>query len=99
MKTMNHQYAVYVLASQRRGSIYIGVTNHLVRRVWEHKQKTVDGFTQRYGISLLVWYELHTDIVQAIKREKQLKQWKRQWKVNLIETKNKEWRDLWEDLI
>lgn len=88
------QYYVYILASKRNGTLYIGVTNDLVRRVCEHKQKTVEGFTKRYNVNILVYYEIFKDIRQAITREKRLKAWKREWKIRLIEEQNPEWKDL-----
>lgn len=91
-------YFVYILASRRNGTLYIGVTNNLARRVWEHKNKIVKGFTEKYNIDKLVYYEVFTEISYAISREKQLKFWKRQWKLQLIEKENPEWIDLYEDL-
>ena len=94
-----NQYYVYILASKRNGTLYIGVTNNLIERVWQHKNKVVDGFTKKYGVDKLVYYETISDIESAIKREKQLKNWHRQWKINLIQSKNPQWRDLYEDII
>ena len=88
------QYWVYILASKPNGTLYIGVTNNLERRVNEHKQKNVSGFTKNYGISQLVYYEDTPSVEAAIAREKQLKNWHRQWKVNLIEAHNPHWLDL-----
>jgi putative endonuclease len=93
------QYYVYILASKRNGTLYIGVTNDLARRVWEHKTGAVPGFTQKYGVHQLVWYEAAADALAAITREKQLKAWKRAWKVRLIEHANPAWKDLYEDLV
>lgn len=93
------QPCVYILASQRNGTLYIGVTSDLIKRVWEHKQNFVDGFTRQYGVHGLVWYEQHEDMLTAIAREKTLKEWKRAWKLELIEKLNPEWRDLYEDLV
>lgn len=90
---------VYILASQRNGTLYVGVTSDLVRRVWEHKNDAVDGFTKRYVAYNLVYYELHADMLAAIAREKQLKKWNRAWKIELIEAGNPEWRDLWEEIV
>jgi putative endonuclease len=87
-------YFVYMLASQRNGTLYVGVTNDLARRVGEHKDKVVPGFTKRYGVSILVWYEAFTDINDAIVREKQIKGWNRAWKIRLIEENNSGWNDL-----
>ena len=82
---MNKQPAVYILASKRNGTLYIGVTSNLVKRIWEHRNNLVEGFTERYGVHNLVWYELHTSMESAIQREKQLKEWKRTWKMRMIE--------------
>ena len=89
---------VYILASARHGTLYIGVTSDLPTRVWTHKQDLVEGFTKRYGVHTLVWYELHDSMADAITREKQLKRWKRDWKFRLIREFNPGWRDLDEDL-
>ena len=91
-------YYVYILASKRNGTLYIGMTNDLVRRVYAHKQGLIPGFTKKYHIHLLVYYEATENITAAIKREKQLKEWKRIWKLRIIEEQNPEWRDLYEDL-
>ncbi len=96
---MSGQPCVYILASQRNGTLYVGVTSDLVKRVWEHKNDAVDGFTNRYGVHNLVYYELHADMLAAIAREKQLKKWNRAWKIELIESGNPEWRDLWEEIV
>jgi len=93
---MNRQPAVYMLASKKNGTLYIGVTSDLVKRVWEHKQNVVKGFTERYHIHQLVWYELHETMESAIKKEKMLKNWKRDWKLELIEESNPNWQDLYE---
>lgn len=85
---------VYMLASKRNGTIYIGVTTDLLRRLEEHKLKLVPGFTKRYGVTKLVWFESHSSISEAIHREKRLKKYPRQWKTNLIEATNPEWEDL-----
>jgi putative endonuclease len=95
---MTKQPAVYILASKHNGTLYIGVTSDLQKRVWEHKNKFVEGFTKRYGIARLVYYELHADMVSAITREKQLKKWYRAWKLELIEKQNPEWTDLWNQI-
>jgi putative endonuclease len=92
-------FCVYILASQKNGSLYIGVTSELVKRIWQHKNKLVEGFTKRYKIDRLVYYEMHTNAVSAIQREKQIKKWNRQWKLRLIEETNPTWRDLYEDVI
>ena len=90
---------VYILASKRNGTIYVGVTSELIKRVWEHKQDAVDGFTKQYQVHHLVWYEKHATMESAITREKQLKRWNRMWKVREIEAMNPQWRDLYEDII
>ena len=89
---------VYLLASQRNGSLYVGVTSDLVRRVWEHKQDLVGGFTKRYQVHRLVHYEVFEDIRDAIVRERRIKKWKRGWKVQLIEEENPGWNDLYDGL-
>ena len=91
--------AVYILASKRNGTLYIGVTSDLVKRVWEHKNSLVEGFSKRYGVHQLVWYELHGTMESAIGREKRLKQWKRAWKLKLIERTNPDWQDLYPDIL
>jgi putative endonuclease len=91
-------YYVYILASRKDGATYIGVTNDLVRRVYEHRIKAVPGFTSKYNITRLVWFEIYDDPVSAITREKELKKWKRSWKVQLIEAQNPEWKDLYESI-
>ncbi len=91
-------YYVYALASKKNGTLYIGVTNELRRRVWQHKNDVHEGFTKRYGVHMLVWYESTNDIHGALKREKQMKKWNRQWKINLIEKTNPEWQDLYNEL-
>ena len=88
-----------MLASQPNGTLYTGVTNDLVRRVWEHRNDTIDGFTKQYGVHRLVYYELHTSMIEAIRREKQIKKWRRAWKIELIEKENPEWRDLWPSIV
>ena len=85
---MNKVFAVYILASARNGTLYIGVTSNLVKRVWEHREKFVDGFAERYDVTKLVWYEIHDEPDAAIAREKQLKKWNRAWKIDLIERTN-----------
>ncbi|MBI4215187.1 MAG: GIY-YIG nuclease family protein [Parcubacteria group bacterium] len=91
-------YYVYILASKRNGSLYVGVTNNLSRRIFEHKNDLLDGFTKKYRIHLLVYYEVHDEIESAINREKNIKAWKRQWRLNLIEKDNPEWKDLCDEL-
>lgn len=92
-----HQYYIYILASQKNGTLYIGVTNDLERRILEHKQKINEGFTSKYDVNKLVYFESFQYINDAILREKRLKKWNRQWKINLIEEENKDWKDLSED--
>jgi putative endonuclease len=92
------QYFVYILASKRNGTLYIGVTNNLIKRVYEHKTDLVDGFTKKYRVHNLIYYEIYNSIDDAIVREKRLKKWKRQWKTELIEKNNPEWMDLYERL-
>lgn len=91
-------YYTYTLFNQRNGTLYIGVTNHLVKRVYEHKQHIFKGFTDKYDIDKLAYYEIHDDINEAIKREKQLKAWKRSWKLELIESHNPDWKDLYDEI-
>ncbi len=93
--TTERTYCVYILASKIGGTLYVGVTNDLVRRVYEHKADVVDGFTKRYGIHRLVYFEIHTDIGHAVRREKRLKKWNRAWKIRLIEENNPNWDDLY----
>jgi putative endonuclease len=91
-------FYVYLLANRRNGTLYVGVTNDLARRVYEHRQHAVPGFTGRYGVTMLVWYELHGSIVEAIAQEKRIKHWRRAWKLALVERFNPQWRDLYETL-
>jgi putative endonuclease len=93
------QPCVYILASQRNGTIYVGVTSDPVKRVWEHKNDLVEGFSKKYGVHTLVWYEPHETMEAAITREKQIKEWKRAWKLELIEKMNPDWRDLYADIV
>ncbi len=88
-------YYVYILANKRNGTLYIGVTNNLEKRVYQHKNKLIDGFTKQYNVDHLMYYEETTDIISAITREKQLKKWNREWKIKLIEKYNPEWNDLY----
>jgi len=96
---MAKQPAVYILASKPNGTLYIGVTSDLAKRVWEHKNDSVEGFTKKYGVHRLVYYELHDDMPAAITREKQVKKWNRAWKLELIEKQNPGWNDLWEGIL
>jgi putative endonuclease len=95
----DHVYWVYILASARNGTHYVGVTSDLIRRVQEHREGLVPGFTRRYGVKLLVFFELHHDINTAILREKRIKRWHRAWKLELIEKHNPQWKDLWPELV
>jgi len=96
---MNKHPAVYIPASERNGTLYIGVTSDLVKRIWEHKENVIAGFTKRYAIHRLVWYEMHESMESAIEREKRLKEWKRKWKLELIESTNPKWEDLYDTLV
>ncbi|HEX3954090.1 MAG TPA: GIY-YIG nuclease family protein [Stellaceae bacterium] len=91
-------FYVYLLASQPYGTLYVGMTSDLLRRIWEHKNKVVPGFTKRYAVDRLVWFEAHTSEEAALRREKQIKEWKREWKINLIERGNPQWVDLYPTL-
>ncbi len=91
-------FFVYLLASNPYGTLYIGLTTNLSRRVWEHKNKLVPGFTATYGVDRLVWFEVHDNHEAALRREKQIKEWKRDWKIDLIEANNRHWVDLYPDL-
>jgi putative endonuclease len=91
--------AVYILASKYNGTLYIGVTSNLIQRIWQHKNNLSDGFTKKYAVHNLVYYEVHNEMLSAIQREKQLKKWNRQWKINLIEKLNPTWKDLYQDLV
>ena len=93
------QPCVYLLASDKNGTLYAGVTSNLVKRVWEHKEKLADGFTKQYGVDRLVWYELHETMESAIAREKAIKEWQRLWKLRLIETMNPDWADLYDQIV
>ena len=96
---MMSQYCVYILASAKYGTLYTGITSDLVKRVFQHKENFADGFTKKYKVHHLVYYELHTDVREAILREKQIKKWKRDWRINLIERSNPHWLDLYEGLV
>jgi len=96
---MDKDYYVYVLASQRNGTLYVGVTSNLIKRIWEHKNKVIQGFTQKYSVDKLVYFEQYRDPENAIKREKRLKRYNRQWKLELVEKENPEWRDLYTELV
>jgi putative endonuclease len=96
---MTKHYYVYILASKRNGTLYIGITSDLVKRTWEHRSKLVEGFTKKYNVTKLVYYEKYEDPLNAIKREKRLKKYSRKWKLELIEKQNPEWKDLYHTLI
>ena len=96
---MERQPAVHIMASKQNGTLYIGVTKDLVERVWQHRNDMTEGFSKKYAVHKLVYYELHRDMVAAITREKQLKKWNRAWKLELIEQKNPEWKDLWDVIV
>ena len=93
------QPAVYILASKKEGTLYIGVTSDLVKRIYAHKNNVVDGFTKEYSVHNLVYYELHESMEEAIKKEKKLKKWNRQWKIDLIQKDNLEWNDLYSEIL
>ncbi len=93
------KYWTYIVASKKNGTLYIGVTNNLARRIYEHKQHFVSGFTKKYKLNLLVYAEQHTTMMQAIAREKQLKHWNRDWKIKLIEEKNPVWYDISDQIL
>ena len=95
---MQKYYYVYIIASKRNGTLYIGVTSNLKQRISQHKQKAIPGFTQKYGVDKLVHYESTTNIEPALDREKQLKKWNRKWKLKLIEDTNPEWKDLYDEI-
>ena len=91
-------FFVYILASRRNGTLYVGMTDDLVRRTWEHRNGVVPGFSRKYGVKSLVWYEVHDTREAAFQRERQIKKWNRAWKIELIEKANPEWHDLWEQV-
>jgi putative endonuclease len=96
---VSKQPAVYILASKRNGTLYIGVTSNLIKRIWEHKNNLVQGFTKQYNVHDLVWYEMHENMESVIAREKTLKEWKRIWKLELIESSNPDWSDLYNTIV
>ena len=96
---MSKQPVVYILASHRNGTIYTGTTSNLVQRTWQHREHVTEGFTTKYNVTLLVWFELHDSMDAAILREKRIKKWRRADKTSLIESVNPYWRDLWEDIV
>jgi putative endonuclease len=91
-------FYVYMLASKRNGTIYLGMTDDLVKRIWQHRNNLIRGFTQRHGVKTLVWYEQHELRESAFMRERQMKKWNRAWKLEVIEKTNPGWRDLWDEL-
>jgi putative endonuclease len=95
---MKEHFYVYILASFNNRVLYTGMTSELPKRVWEHKNKVIKGFTNKYNVDRLVYYEVYDDAENAIKRERNIKEWKRDWKIELIEKKNPEWRDLYEEI-
>ena len=95
---MIKQPCVYIMASKKNGTLYIGVTSNLIQRIWQHKHNQVSGFTQKHNIHILVYYEFHETMESAILRENQMKKWKREWKISIIEKNNSKWLDLWEQL-
>jgi putative endonuclease len=97
--TMDKRYFVYILASRRNGTPYIGMTNNLIKRVWEHREGLIPGFTKKYGVNMLVHYEVFEMVRDAINRETRLKKWKREWKINLIQQTNHEWNDLYQSFL
>ncbi len=92
-------FCVYILANRPRGTLYVGVTNDLIRRVHEHREGSIDGFTKKYRIKMLVYYEQHDTAMAAIQREKNIKHWPRAWKIDLIRSLNPDWRDIWDDIV
>ncbi|KQT31851.1 hypothetical protein ASG29_08105 [Sphingomonas sp. Leaf412] len=96
---MERRGYVYIMASARNGTLYIGVTSNLLKRVWEHREDIAEGFTRRYGCKILVWFEVHDRIDDAIRREKQMKEWRRAWKLRQIEAMNPDWHDLFPTLM
>jgi len=92
-------YWVYILASRPRGTLYVGMTNDLIRRAFEHREGLAEGFSRHYGVKMLVYYEQHATALAAIQREKNIKHWSRAWKIDLIRTLNPDWRDLWDDIV
>ena len=93
------QYYVYIIASKRNGTLYTGITSDLIKRTWQHKNRLVEGFSKRYGTKILVYFEAHNDVEEAILREKRIKKWNREWKIKLIEKNNPKWDDIYQTLI
>ena len=98
-KIVGRYPTTYILASQRNGTLYIGVTSDPIQRIWQHRSHLAPGFTKRHGVTRLVWYEVHESMESAISREKQLKKWNRAWKIRLVEESNPYWNDLWPSLV
>ncbi len=98
-KMTDKQYYVYIICNKRNGTLYTGITSNLIKRIWQHKNGLVEGFSKRYSIKLLVYFEAHNDVEEAIFREKRIKKWNRKWKLNLIEKNNPNWDDLYQSLI
>jgi len=96
---MDRQYYVYIVTNKAYGTLYVGITNDLIRRTWEHRNGVVEGFTREHELHRLVWFEVHQDVEEAIRREKLIKKWHRDWKVNLIQARNPEWDDLYKEII
>ena len=96
--SVNKQFYVYILASKRNGTLYTGITSNLIQRVWHHKNNIIEGFTQKYNVKTLVFYEVHDNVESAIAREKRIKKWRRAWKLQLIEKMNPQWNDLFEEI-
>lgn len=96
---MSKTPATYIVATSRRGTVYIGATSRLIHRVWQHRESMGGVFTSRYGVTRLVWYELHPTMRSAIAREKAIKKWNRAWKLELVERSNPDWRDLWNEIV
>ncbi len=96
---MKRQYYIYILASKKNGTLYVGVTNNLIKRVYEHKNNLIDGFTKKYGVHNLVYYEVFDNIYDALTREKRIKKWMRKWKIELISKLNPEWKDLYNEIL
>jgi putative endonuclease len=96
---MAKQFYVYILASKRNGTLYTGVTSNLIQRMWQHKRDIIQGFTRKYNVKTLVYYEVHENAESALTREKNIKRWRRSWKLDLIENSNPGWRDLYEDIL
>ncbi len=96
--SVNKRFYVYILASKRNGTLYTGITSNLIQREWQHKNNIIEGFTQKYNVKTLVFYEVHDNVESAIAREKRIKKWRRAWKLQLIERMNPEWNDLFEEI-